>query len=157
MENFLKKAKIHSYGNRLITHHLLEKYWEQLLYKNIKICGWVRHTRMHSSKSFTFLEINDGSTVKYMEITVEKNIKNFEELDFSIIGARIEIKGLLIRSQGKKQPVKFRMSCADLLFKISFFLVKLSNFIYFLFSYVIRNKKMYFIKFEFLEFHLSIF
>lgn len=71
------------------------------------MCGWIRHIRIHSTKSFAFLEINDGSTVKHMQVIVENNIKNFQTLDDNIIGASIEIKGVLVRSQGKKQLVNY--------------------------------------------------
>ena len=84
---------------------MLDKYSNELLNKNLKICGWVRHTRIHSSGNFAFLELNDGSTVKHMQIIIENSIEGFSELNDQMIGASIEIKGKLVKSAGKKQLV----------------------------------------------------
>jgi len=77
----------------------------EFLQRNIKICGWIRHIRVHSSKNFAFLEVNDGSTVMHMQVIVDCLVSNFSEITNEILGASIEVKGRLVKSKGEKQIV----------------------------------------------------
>lgn len=102
----LEKKRITSYGNRILLKAIHERYID-FLNKNIKVCGWIRHIRVHSSKKIGFFEINDGSTVKNIQVIVDSIINNFSELTKEMIGGSIEIKGLLVKSIGMKQEVSY--------------------------------------------------
>ena len=64
----------------------MEKLVVRNLYKNTKeyenkeitIEGWVRTIR--ASKNFGFIELNDGSFFKNIQIVISDNLPNFKEL-----------------------------------------------------------------------------
>lgn len=69
--------------------------------KKITIYGWIR-----SFRSNQFLHINDGSSIRNLQIII--NYKNFslQILKKLNIGASIKIKGLVIISKGNKQDIE---------------------------------------------------
>ena len=70
----------------------------------IKVSGWVRTRR--GSKSVSFIALNDGSTIKNLQIVAETS--NFKEELFKKIttGCCIEIEGELKNSEGKEQSLE---------------------------------------------------
>ena len=70
----------------------------------IKVSGWVRTRR--GSKSVSFIALNDGSTIKNLQIVAETS-KFKEELFKKITtGSCIEIEGELKNSEGKEQSLE---------------------------------------------------
>lgn len=63
--------------------------------------GWVRTRR--DSKSFFFMEINDGSCLKSLQVVVDEKARGFAESRLFTTGASVSVKGRLVASQGKGQ------------------------------------------------------
>ena len=51
---------------------------EEYVDKTITISGWVRTLR--ASKAFGFIELNDGSFFKNIQVVFEENLENFKEI-----------------------------------------------------------------------------
>ena len=49
------------------------------LIDNVLIKGWVRTRR--SSKKFSFMEINDGSCLKNIQVIAEIDLENYKEIE----------------------------------------------------------------------------
>ncbi len=69
--------------------------------ENVLIQGWVRTRR--DSKDFFFLELNDGSCLKNLQVVVTREVDNFEALKSIRTGASVSVVGDLVASQGKGQ------------------------------------------------------
>ena len=69
--------------------------------KEICVKGWVRTHR--SSKSVDFIALNDGSTIKNVQIVVDSTKFDDELLKQITTGACISAEGLLVESQGAGQ------------------------------------------------------
>ncbi len=69
--------------------------------------GWVRTVR--DQKSFSFIEVNDGSTLSNLQVVADAAIPGYEKalLDLSV-GASVAISGHLVKSQGKNQAVELK-------------------------------------------------
>ena len=76
------------------------------LNQELQISGWVRTLRV--SKSFGFIEINDGSFFKGIQVVFEEDLSNFEEIAKVTTGSSLIIKGLLVESPGAKQPFELK-------------------------------------------------
>lgn len=63
--------------------------------------GWVRTRR--DSKDFFFLELNDGSCLKNLQVVVTRDVSNFDDLKEARTGASVSVAGDLVASQGKGQ------------------------------------------------------
>jgi asparaginyl-tRNA synthetase len=75
----------------------------QLGGKTVTVCGWVRTIR--DSKALGFIELNDGSCFKGVQIVFEANkIDNFTEIAKLNVGAAIVVTGELILTPEAKQP-----------------------------------------------------
>jgi asparaginyl-tRNA synthetase len=83
----------------------------EFLDKSIQISGWVRSVR--TSKTFGFIEFNDGSCYKNIQIVYNDNLPNFEQVQKLSLGSSIQINGNLVESQGKGQSVE--VQAADIL------------------------------------------
>lgn len=71
----------------------------------LTVNGWIRTKR--ESKNFSFLEINDGSTIKNLQVIVDSNINGYSEFIGKLnTGASVKIKGVLVKSPGREQSVE---------------------------------------------------
>ncbi len=77
---------------------------EQYIDKDVKVAGWIRTSRL--SKNFGFIELNDGTFFKNMQIIVDENLENFKEIGKLPISSSILVEGKLVATQGAKQPVE---------------------------------------------------
>ncbi len=76
--------------------------------KSIRLCGWVR-TRRDSKGGFSFLEINDGTTLKNVQVLAEAKLPNYESEILNIgIGSSVEIHGEVVASPGKGQATEIK-------------------------------------------------
>jgi len=69
--------------------------------KEITVAGWVRTAR--SSKDFGFIELNDGSFFKGLQIVFASDLDNFSSVENISVGSSLEISGKLIKSPAAGQ------------------------------------------------------
>ncbi|WP_273533638.1 asparagine--tRNA ligase [Prevotella aurantiaca] len=69
--------------------------------KDINVRGWVRSHR--SSKAVDFIALNDGSTIKNIQVVIDPTSIDAEILKNITTGACISATGVLVESQGKGQ------------------------------------------------------
>ena len=69
--------------------------------KDINVRGWIRSHR--SSKAVDFIALNDGSTIKNIQVVVDPASVDAETLKSITTGACISATGVLVESQGKGQ------------------------------------------------------
>ncbi len=74
----------------------------------ITVCGWVRTIR--SSKTFGFIELNDGTFFKSVQVVFDDKLKNFSEIEKLGVGASLVIEGQLIETPENKQPFEIKAS-----------------------------------------------
>ena len=70
--------------------------------KEIFISGWIRTLR--SSKAFGFIELNDGSFLKNIQIVFDTTLDNFEEITKFTISSSIIVEGTFVKTENAKQP-----------------------------------------------------
>lgn len=78
------------------------------LNKEVLVAGWVRTVR--SSGDIAFMEINDGSFFKGLQVVFDNNLNNFAELEKIAISSSLEIAGTLIESPAAGQPFELKAS-----------------------------------------------
>ncbi|MHB1391842.1 MAG: asparagine--tRNA ligase [Clostridia bacterium] len=78
----------------------------EYLNKNIKVSGWVKTER--TSKNFGFIELNDGSFFKNLQVVFEEGLENFNDIAKLSVGSAISVEGLLVESLGEKQPFELK-------------------------------------------------
>lgn len=76
--------------------------------KEIKVSGWVRTVR--DSKTFGFIELNDGSFFKNVQIVFDNNLSNFDDICKLSISSSIIVTGKLIITENAKQPFEIKAS-----------------------------------------------
>jgi asparaginyl-tRNA synthetase len=69
--------------------------------EQVLIKGWVRTRR--DSKGFSFIEVNDGSSLKNIQVVAEEKLPNYPEIKKLITGSAIAVSGSLVASQGGGQ------------------------------------------------------
>ena len=63
--------------------------------------GWVRTRR--DAKAFSFIELNDGSSLRSLQVIANSSLPNYGEIQHLQTGASISVHGKLAESQGKGQ------------------------------------------------------
>jgi len=74
--------------------------------KTITISGWIRTLR--ASKAFGFIELNDGSFFKNIQVVFEENLDNFKEISKFTIASAIVVEGTLVETPNAKQPFEIK-------------------------------------------------
>ena len=90
------------------------------LYRNIdkynntevKISGWVRTLR--DSKTFGFIELNDGSFFNNVQVVFDNALNNFEEIKKLTISSSIIVTGLVVKTENAKQPFEIKATKIEL-------------------------------------------
>lgn len=84
----------------------LYKESEKFSGKEVTLSGWVRTTR--DSKTFGFIELNDGSYFKNVQIVYEDKLENFAELTKLTVSSSIIVTGLFVLTPEAKQPFEIK-------------------------------------------------
>ena len=82
---------------------------------SVRVRGWVRTSR--ESKAFAFVELNDGSFFKNLQIVVEENaVNNYAETMKRVtVGASVEAVGTIVPTPGMKQPFEMKAESLTIL------------------------------------------
>lgn len=79
----------------------------------VKVCGWIRTNR--DSKALGFMEINDGSCFKGVQVVFEREkLENFQEVAKYNVGAAVIVEGNLILTPQAKQPFEINVTNIEL-------------------------------------------
>lgn len=70
---------------------------ETYLNQKVTVCGWVRTSR--DSKNMAFMEINDGTTFKHLQIVIDKS-KGVENPEAMHLGTSVKVVGTAVEGRG---------------------------------------------------------
>ena len=79
----------------------------------VLIKGWVRTRR--DSKGFSFIEVNDGSCLKNIQVIVNDALENYDGIKKLTVGSALAITGRLVASQGTGQKWEVQAEGIDIL------------------------------------------
>ncbi|MBQ2603388.1 MAG: asparagine--tRNA ligase [Oscillospiraceae bacterium] len=75
--------------------------------QEITVMGWARNIR--DQKSFGFIELNDGSAFKPVQVVFEREtLENYDEIARQNVGAALIVTGILVLTPGAKQPFELK-------------------------------------------------
>ena len=87
---------------------------DQFIGKEIEVVGWIRTLR--DQKTFGFIELNDGSFFKNLQVVFEEgNVNDFKAIAKLPIATAIKVKGQLVETPGTKQPFEIKASEIEVL------------------------------------------
>jgi asparaginyl-tRNA synthetase len=81
--------------------------------KGITVSGWVRTRR--DAKDFSFVEINDGSCFKNLQVVVDATAPGAEHLKEALTGSSVSVDGELVPSPAKGQKWELKTTAFRLL------------------------------------------
>jgi asparaginyl-tRNA synthetase len=85
--------------------------------KSVTVKGWVR-TRRDSKNGFSFIELNDGSCMKNLQVVVDGDIPAYADTIKSVTtGASVSIEGTVKESPGKGQRIEVHAATLQLIGK----------------------------------------
>lgn len=82
------------------------------LNQEIQLEGWIRTSR--TSKTFGFIELNDGTFFKNIQIVFEEGLENFKEIEKLPLSSSIMVKGKLVPTPEAKQPFELKASSIEI-------------------------------------------
>jgi len=97
-----------SFGGRVRIARLHDSH-EEFLGQVIRVGGWARNTRAAGGAHFCFVELNDGSCFKTLQVVVDKAAPGFDEVNRAIVGASFCVTGTLIVSPAKGQAFELQV------------------------------------------------
>lgn len=74
--------------------------------KTVSVAGWIRTIRV--SKSFGFIELNDGTFFKNVQIVFGEELENFKEIAKLNISSSLYVEGQLVLTPEAKQPFEIK-------------------------------------------------
>jgi len=70
--------------------------------KEVTVCGWVKTLR--DSKTFGFIELNDGSCFSNLQVVFDDKLDNFSEVRKLNVGSALRVTGTVVETPQAKQP-----------------------------------------------------
>jgi len=83
------------------------------LIDEVVVKGWVRTKR--GSKGFSFIEVNDGSCLKNIQIIAENSLDNYADIDRLTTGSAVAVSGSLVESPGGGQKWEIRADNVEII------------------------------------------
>lgn len=84
----------------------------ELIGERVSVKGWVRTRR--GNKNVQFVALNDGSTIKNIQIVIDLSKFEDEELKPITTGSSLRVEGLLVASQGKGQTCEIQAESIEI-------------------------------------------
>ncbi len=72
----------------------------------MRVSGWIRTIR--DTKRFAFIELNDGTFFKNLQIVIDDTLPNFREVVKLNISSAVTVEGRIVESPGAKQPLELK-------------------------------------------------
>ncbi|CAA9988744.1 asparagine--tRNA ligase, putative [Plasmodium knowlesi strain H] len=98
------RTKIKDILGAQVTHREGQKY---------TVCGWVKSIRTVGKNRFSFIDINDGSHVKNLQVVIDSGIPNYGQISRLLRDDAVECVGELKGSLGRKQQVELCVQAAE--------------------------------------------
>ncbi|MBQ8077216.1 MAG: asparagine--tRNA ligase, partial [Eubacterium sp.] len=70
---------------------------KDLIGSEVTVCGWVRTAR--DSKNVAFLELNDGTSLKHLQIVIDKNSGIAVDSEATKLGASLKVVGTVVKNE----------------------------------------------------------
>lgn len=80
--------------------------------KAVSLEGWVKTVR--DSKTFGFIELNDGSSFKNVQIVFNDKLSNFSDIVKLTISSAIKVTGTLVITENAKQPFEIQAETIEI-------------------------------------------
>lgn len=116
-DTYIESALKSSQSNipRYKVKRILESHYDDIIGKKVVLKGWVRTIR--DQKKFSFIEINDGSSLNNIQAIAQADIvpNYIEEIQKLSTGASVEIEGEVTLSIGKNQKYEIQASSVKLI------------------------------------------
>ncbi|MBF0469094.1 MAG: asparagine--tRNA ligase [Desulfamplus sp.] len=97
----MKRIKI----NRLLA--------SEISIDKVLVKGWVRTKR--DSKEFSFMELNDGSCLRNIQIIADSRLENYSQIAAITTGSAVGVEGRLVESPGKGQKWEIHADSVDII------------------------------------------
>ncbi|MEE6726204.1 asparagine--tRNA ligase [Pediococcus acidilactici] len=95
---------------------LVKSLYEQATHDEdvaVEVTGWLKTLR--SSKKISFLEINDGSCIKNVQVIMENGLENYEEIKKAPIYTTLKVVGTVVDTPKAKQPFEIHATEIEVL------------------------------------------
>ena len=92
-----------------IKHVLIKDLYrntDSYIGNTVQISGWVKTLR--DSKNFGFIELNDGSFFKNIQVVFDSALSNFEDVRKLSISSSIIVTGQIVKTENAKQPFELK-------------------------------------------------
>ncbi len=81
--------------------------------KEVDVQGWVRTAR--KSKKFGFIELNDGTTLKNIQLVYGENLDNFEEINHLTVGSSLKCTGKVVLTENGQQAYEIQANSVTII------------------------------------------
>ncbi|MDU4025892.1 MAG: asparagine--tRNA ligase [Anaerococcus sp.] len=74
--------------------------------QEVEVNGWIRNSRF--GKNVGFIELNDGSTFKNLQVVVGADYSDYDELSHQFLSTSLAVKGKLVATGNNKTPYEIQ-------------------------------------------------
>ena len=89
----------------------IDSDYKPLLDRELEVRGWIRTQR--ESQNFAFIELNDGSCFRNLQVVYDTGLANFAEVAKFPLGTSLKVTGTLVASPGAGQPFELKAAAIE--------------------------------------------
>ncbi len=98
---------------KLTDVRTLKKNMAEYAGKVVRVGGWVRSVR--DNKKFGFIDLNDGTTFKGLQVVFEENLENYADVARLNTGSSIICEGEIVMTPENKQPFEMHAKSVQII------------------------------------------
>lgn len=98
---------------KLTDVRTLKKNMAEYAGKVVRVGGWVRSVR--DNKKFGFIDLNDGTTFKGLQVVFEENLENYADVARLNTGSSIICEGKIVLTPENKQPFEMHAKSVEII------------------------------------------
>ena len=85
---------------------LVKEIYGSMEEKHVTVAGWVRTIR--ASKNFGFIELNDGTCQKNIQVVFDRSLDNFDAVEKQNVSACLIVEGNVVLTPSARQPLEIK-------------------------------------------------
>ena len=85
---------------------LVKEIYGSMEEKHVTVAGWVRTIR--ASKDFGFIELNDGTCQKNIQVVFDRSLDNFDAVEKQNVSACLIVEGNVVLTPSARQPLEIK-------------------------------------------------
>ncbi len=107
--SLLKKSTRPGLVGGILRNEELQLHYPKYMDQEVTVAGWVKTNRKGAGGAVVFVDVNDGTHPRSVQVVLDSTCKHFPEAERANTAYCVRARGLLTKSLGQNQPFELKV------------------------------------------------